>query len=460
MKSLLFFAILLISLNFQKVSADIVPGVNTIAIKRVSISIYDQVTFINPYTNLQETRIIYRYGAYKFQHDSVGPGIAVCLRLHLYDSLILMDSCYKDTRLEQDLRIRKTIQMGAPTLSMQLVIWHYNDGLDLNTIVDSVQRVRALMMQDSVDHGSFVLHPPQMMIINPGQEPDQFVVNTVNIIGQPYCIYLSSRVSISEGTLSDSIAYADDTICGQSLPVTVSGASNGATIKAIGTPAGYATYGGLIFSCPSGGEVIITQPTTALKSSAQITWGVLPVELFSFTSMVNENNVILNWTTNSETNNSEFQVERKSDGIWETIGYVEGFGTSSASHDYQFIDRNIQSGKYSYRLMQIDFNGNYEYHNLNNEVVIGTPEKFKLKQNYPNPFNPTTRIEYTIPYNGVVNLIVYDINGREISSLVKESKQAGYYSVDFDGSNLSSGIYYYRIIAGNYKVTKRMMLIK
>ncbi|QQS60472.1 T9SS type A sorting domain-containing protein [Candidatus Falkowbacteria bacterium] len=191
----------------------------------------------------------------------------------------------------------------------------------------------------------------------------------------------------------------------------------------------------------------------------QLDW-VLPVELSAFTSLVTNNNVILNWTTISEINNSEFQVERKNESNWETVGYVEGNGTASMPHSYQYIDRDIQSGSYLYRLKQIDYNGNFEYLNLSNEVIIAVPKKFNLKQNHPNPFNPLTRIEYTVPYDGIVTLAIYDINGREISSLVKEIKSSGYYSVDFDGSNLSSGIYFYRLIAGNYKVTKRMMLIK
>lgn len=188
--------------------------------------------------------------------------------------------------------------------------------------------------------------------------------------------------------------------------------------------------------------------------------GALPVELSSFTSTVNESNVTLNWTTTSETNNSEFQIERKATGNWETIGYVQGHGTSTIFHTYQFTDKNVQSGKYQYRLMQIDFNGNYEYHNLQNEVVIGTPEKFTLKQNYPNPFNPITRIEYSLPEDGMVNLVIYDINGKEVCSLVNESQPAGYYSVDFDGSDLSSGMYFYNLTAGKYKETKKMILMK
>jgi len=187
---------------------------------------------------------------------------------------------------------------------------------------------------------------------------------------------------------------------------------------------------------------------------------ISPVELSSFHSLVNVNNVTLNWTTVSEINNSEFQIERKYQGTWETIGYVQGNGTTSIPQTYDFIDRNIQSGKYQYRLMQIDFNGNFEYFNLNNEVVIGVPEKFNLSQNYPNPFNPTTTINYTLPKDGIVTLKIFDISGKEITTLVNDHKVSGYYSVDFNASALPSGVYFYRIQTGNNNETKKMALIK
>ncbi len=92
----------------------------------------------------------------------------------------------------------------------------------------------------------------------------------------------------------------------------------------------------------------------------------------------------------------------------------------------------------------------------NNQV----PKSFVLEQNYPNPFNPTTNIKYQIVNNSFVSLKVYDILGREVETLVNESLKPGTYEVDFDGSNLSSGVYYYRMEAGNYFETKKMLLVK
>ena len=87
-------------------------------------------------------------------------------------------------------------------------------------------------------------------------------------------------------------------------------------------------------------------------------------------------------------------------------------------------------------------------------------KKFTLYQNYPNPFNPVTKINYALPTQGFVSLKIYDITGREIKTLVNEVKQAGYYTVDFNGSNYSSGVYFYRIQSGDFVQTKRMVLLK
>lgn len=88
------------------------------------------------------------------------------------------------------------------------------------------------------------------------------------------------------------------------------------------------------------------------------------------------------------------------------------------------------------------------------------PDNFNLSQNYPNPFNPTTNINFTVPKSGLVKMIVYDIKGREISTLVNEEMRPGSYKVDFDGSNLSSGIYYYTMTSVDFVETKKMMLVK
>jgi hypothetical protein len=89
------------------------------------------------------------------------------------------------------------------------------------------------------------------------------------------------------------------------------------------------------------------------------------------------------------------------------------------------------------------------------------PTEYSLSQNYPNPFNPTTKINFDLPEDGKVNLIVYDILGREIIKLVNdEFKTAGKYSTEFKGINLASGVYFYRLETNDFVQTKRMVLIK
>ena len=88
------------------------------------------------------------------------------------------------------------------------------------------------------------------------------------------------------------------------------------------------------------------------------------------------------------------------------------------------------------------------------------PKGFSLGQNFPNPFNPTTQISYSIPQKSFVNLKVYDLLGKEISQLINEEKEAGIYEVNFDASNLSSGVYFYHIEAGDFIETKKMILLK
>ena len=209
------------------------------------------------------------------------------------------------------------------------------------------------------------------------------------------------------------------------------------------------------------GNILTVTGLTDFSDFALAGMEALPVELSSFVSTINGRNVELNWATASETNNSGFDIERSSaNGSWTKIANVSGNGTSEISHSYSYTDRNLASGNYSYRLKQIDFNGNFEYFNLNNEVIVGVPSNFSLSQNYPNPFNPSTKINFDLPVDGNVSIKIFDMSGKEVMTLVNEVKTAGYYSVNFNGASLSSGIYFYTIQSGSFVSTKKMTLIK
>jgi len=218
------------------------------------------------------------------------------------------------------------------------------------------------------------------------------------------------------------------------------------------------------FIQPNGNVVVVGGTGNILYSNDQ----VLPVELASFTSTVHNNrDVKLNWQTVTEMNNSGFEIERtlKSENEqWNKIGFVTGNGTTNNQNIYVYEDKNLSSGSYKYRLKQIDFNGNYEYKNLSNEVIIGKPNSFELSQNYPNPFNPSTKIVFSLPFDSKVTLKIFDITGKEIRTLLNEFKSADFYVVDFNAGELPSGIYFCKISAQSdskdFAKTIKMILSK
>ena len=187
---------------------------------------------------------------------------------------------------------------------------------------------------------------------------------------------------------------------------------------------------------------------------------IIPVELLSLSASVLVNDVILSWSTATEINNQMFEIERRNkEGQFITIGNVEGYGTTTEPQEYSYIDNTVGTGIYYYRLKQIDFNGTYEYSG-EIEVEVNGPLTFVLEQNYPNPFNPSTLIKYSVPENGFVKLSVYNLVGEEVNLLVSGQVDAGFYEIEFDATALASGIYFYRLQAGNFVETKKMVLMK
>ena len=188
---------------------------------------------------------------------------------------------------------------------------------------------------------------------------------------------------------------------------------------------------------------------------------IIPVELTSFTAIVNSNsNVVLNWSTATETNNHMFEVERKAaDAEYFTIGFVEGAGTTTEPQNYNYVDKTVETGKYFYRLKQLDFDGRYEYSDEVEVDVIG-PLTFNLEQNYPNPFNPSTKIKYSVPEAGNIRLSVYNTVGEEVGILINGYSESGFFEVTFDASNLTSGVYLYKLQSENSVQFKKMMLLK
>jgi hypothetical protein len=165
-------------------------------------------------------------------------------------------------------------------------------------------------------------------------------------------------------------------------------------------------------------------------------------------------------------NNFGFDIERSSDGInFSKISFVEGNGNSNSEKNYSYTDAPKTASKYSYRLKQIDMDGKFEYSKHVEVDFIVRPTEYSLYQNYPNPFNPTTVIKYQLPKDNFVSLKVFNAIGQEVASLVNEVRPTGVYEVNFNASDLSSGIYYYilRVGSGNsseYVRTNKMILLK
>ncbi|MCH8034272.1 MAG: T9SS type A sorting domain-containing protein [Bacteroidetes bacterium] len=200
----------------------------------------------------------------------------------------------------------------------------------------------------------------------------------------------------------------------------------------------------------------------------------IPVELISFTASVTVNDVHLIWSTATELNNSGFEIQKLNPPLnplpgggpkrWVKIGFVFGHGTTTEQQNYSFIDESVSSGKYQYRLKQIDYDGTFEYSDIV-ELEVGLPTEYSLEQNYPNPFNPSTTIQYAVSKRQFVTLKVYDVLGNEIATLVNEHKLAGSYEVEFNSmglihQTLTSGIYFYQLKAGSFVETKKMILLR
>jgi len=198
----------------------------------------------------------------------------------------------------------------------------------------------------------------------------------------------------------------------------------------------------------------------------------LPVELSSFSASNVDEGIKLNWRSETEVNNYGFEVERTSPfpppyqggggeagGGWEMIGFVEGHGNSNSPKEYYFIDDKVASGKYGYRLKQIDNDGTFEHSKII-EIDVDAPLEFELSQNYPNPFNPSTTIRFSLPVTSNIILSVFNILGEEVQILVNETKEAGIYTINFFAKQLNSGIYFYKLETRNFIQVKKMSLIR
>jgi hypothetical protein len=231
------------------------------------------------------------------------------------------------------------------------------------------------------------------------------------------------------------------------------------------------------------GRALAQTAVTLIANTIIATNPTLSTVLKSFISTVKGSSVILKWTTSSEVNNHGFDIERSvNQTVWTRLGFVAGSGTTNSLRNYTFTDNSITtSGTYYYRLKQINNDGTYQYFNKaggdfvrvrglrkidsnqsgsDAEVESSSATEFLLNQNYPNPFNPSTVIAYSIPQSTNVMMVVYNSIGQNVKVLENGFKNAGNYTVSFNASELPSGVYFYRIEAGQYTQIRKMMLLK
>jgi hypothetical protein len=218
-----------------------------------------------------------------------------------------------------------------------------------------------------------------------------------------------------------------------------------------------------------GGTVNTAENSVALANVSEFSiWAMsdpndnpIPVELNLFSSIVEGNQVRLTWTTVTETNNHGFEVERSviNESSWQKIGFVQSKGTTTEPQVYSYTDIDLLPGDYQYRLKIVDNDGTFEYSKIINSVVE-PPAQFSLSQNFPNPFNPSTTISFQIPVTGQVKLKVFDTLGNEVATIVDGMMEAGIHELEFNAAGITSGVYIYTLISGEFSQSQKMLLLK
>lgn len=225
-------------------------------------------------------------------------------------------------------------------------------------------------------------------------------------------------------------------------------------------------FGGVLIKKAMSGKdsLKVTNPGILNKLKMTITYALVPkpVELVDFHANVTGADIELTWHTASETNNYGFEIQRRvTSAEFKKIGFVTGNGTSTKIHSYRFVDSDLMTDTYYYRLKQIDHDGSFSYSTFVTAATSLAPGMFELHQNHPNPFNPVTTITFVWGRTQHVRLSVYDVNGRETVTLFNGQAEPGrLYRFNFDGTQQTSGVFIAHLRAGKFTQSRKMLLVR
>ncbi len=185
---------------------------------------------------------------------------------------------------------------------------------------------------------------------------------------------------------------------------------------------------------------------------------VTPVKLFSFSASAQKDGVTLNWNTSSEFNNKGWSIEKTTNpdaANWSTIGFIDGNNNGIQNNSYTYIDKNVVSAIYYYRLKQVDIDGNASYSNV---ISVSLQSDDLQLSVYPNPFGISSKISYTLTRNEKISINLYNSVGELVETIANEKQQAGTYHQLVSSKPLPKGTYYLSLIVGDKK--SNLLLIK
>ena len=211
-----------------------------------------------------------------------------------------------------------------------------------------------------------------------------------------------------------------------------------------------------VFNC---GDVSVATENSVGIAIANFDQVNLPVELVSFTAVSRGSDVVLSWTTASETENAGFFIEEQIYDDWTVVEWVEGSGTVDESREYSYTLRDIEPGTHAFRLKQVDFDGTFEYSGIV-EVATELPGGYAVSAAYPNPFLNSTNFSVTVDREQPVRITIHDALGRivgEIFAGTLVSGQTRNFSLRSD--DLPAGLYHYRVEGANFRATSSVMLL-